>query len=138
MADKVITAVFGKDLRIQLKKRELSASGTKIKIVPAGEGYFMPEIGPTTFLDWPSRKRYIFFGPRTYKRVFFAQKLASKCVDFGKEDVIVHLPDPEQLKRANAALLAEKIYYKPAWLAAGSVICSLSEFCWMLLVPLFF
>ena len=109
MADKVITAVFGKDLRIQLKKRELSASGTKIKIVPAGEGYFMPEIGPTTFLDWPSRKRYIFFGPRTYKRVFFAQKLASKCVDFGKEDVIVHLPDPEQLKRANAALLAEKI-----------------------------
>ena len=109
MADKVITAVFGKDLRIQLKKRELSASGTKIKIVPAGEGYFMPEIGPTTFLDWPSRKRYIFFGPRTYKRVFFAQKLASKCVDFGKEDVVIHTPDPEQLKRANAALLAEKI-----------------------------
>ena len=109
MADKVITAVFGKDLRIQLKKRELSASGTKIKIVPAGEGYFMPEIGPTTFLDWPSWKKYIFFGARSYKRVFFAQKLASKCVDFGKEDVIVHLPDPEQLKRANAALLAEKI-----------------------------
>lgn len=109
MTDKVITAVFGKDLRIQLKKRELSASGTKIKIVPAGEGYFMPEIGPTTFLDWPSRKRYLFFGARTHKRVFFAQKLASKCVDFGKEDVVIHTPDPEQLKRANAALLAEKI-----------------------------
>jgi len=109
MADKVITAVFGKDLRIQLKKRELSASGTKIKIVSAGEGYFMPEIGPTTFLDWPSRKKYLFFGARSYKRVFFAQKLASKCVDFGKEDVVIHTPDPEQLKRANAALLAEKI-----------------------------
>ena len=109
MADTVITAVFGKDLRIQLKRRKLSTSGNKIKIVPSGEGYFMPEIGPTTFLDWPSRKKYIFFGARTYKRVYFAQKLASKCVDFGKDEVEIHIPDPEQLKRANAALLAEKI-----------------------------
>ena len=109
MADKVITAVFGKDLRIHLKKRELSTTGNKIKIVPAGEGYFMPEIGPTTFLDWPSRKKFILFGPRSYKRVYFAQKLASKCVDFGKDIVEIHPPDREQLKRANLSLLAEKV-----------------------------
>ena len=109
MADKVKTAVFGKDLRVELKNYELSASGNKINIVSAGDGYFMPEIGPTNFLDFPSLKRYYLFGPRTYKRVFFARKKASKCVDFGTDEGIVYGPDSEQLKKANMALLATKI-----------------------------
>jgi hypothetical protein len=109
MADKVKTAIFGKDLRVTLKDHSLSANGNKINIVPEGAGYFMPEIGPTKFLDWPSYKRYFLFGPRTYKRIFFARKKAAKCVDFGTDEGIVYGPDEEQLKKANLNLLAEKI-----------------------------
>jgi len=109
MADKVKTAVFGADLRVELKNYELSKSGNKINIVSSGEGYFMPEIGPTTFLDWPASKRYLLFGPRTYKRVFFALKKGAKCVDFGTDDGILYGPDQEQLKKANLNLLATKI-----------------------------
>ena len=119
MPDKVKTAIFGKDLRVELKTHGLSASGNKINIVSGGEGYFMPEIGPTTFLDWPSYKRYFLFGPRTYKRVFFALKKGVKCVDFAKRiadydeetqlGVVVYGPDEEALKKSNLNLLATKI-----------------------------
>lgn len=109
MADKVETAIFGKDLKVQVKKYPLSANGDKIAIVTTGEGYFMPEIGPTQFLDLPSFKRFLIFGKRGYKRVYFARKKAAKCVDFGTDVGIVYGPDEEQKKRANLGLLAEKI-----------------------------
>ena len=116
---KVKTAVFGKDLRVELKDYKLSKSGNKIDIVSGGEGYFMPEIGPTTFLDWPSYKRYLLFGPRTYKRIFVALKKSAKCVDFAKRiadydeetqlGIVVYGPDEEALKKSNLNLLATKI-----------------------------
>ena len=106
---KVKTAIFGKDLRVELKNYELSKSGNKINIVSGGEGYFMPEIGPTNFLDWPSYKRYLLFGPRTYKRIFFSLNKAKKCVDFGTDNGVIYGPDQEQLKKSNLNLLATKI-----------------------------
>lgn len=106
---KVKTAIFGSDLRVQLKKYPLSQLGNKIDIVNAGSGYFMPEIGPTNFLDWPSRKRFIFFGPQIYERIFFSLKKASKCVDFSTETGTVYGPDIEQQKKAETNLLAGKI-----------------------------
>ena len=115
----VKTAIFGKDQRVKLKDYELSASGNKISIVTGGEGYFMPEIGPTTFLDWPIRKKYLLFGPDVYKRVFFAVKKGSRCVDFAKKianydeetqlGIVVYGPDEEALKKSNLNLLATKI-----------------------------
>lgn len=119
LGKKVKTAIFGKDQRVQLKDYELSASGNKINIVNGGEGYFMPEIGPTTFLDWPIRKKYLFFGPDVYTRVFFSLRRGFRCVDFARKitifdketqsGAIVYGPDEEQLKAANANLLATKI-----------------------------
>jgi hypothetical protein len=116
---KVKTAIFGKDQRVKLKDYELSASGNKISIVTGGEGYFMPEIGPTTFLDWPIRKKYLLFGNYVYKRVFFALKKGSHCVDFARKitvydketqlGAIVYGPDEEALKESNLNLLATKI-----------------------------
>lgn len=108
MKNKVKTAIFGKDLRVELKKHELSATGNKISIVPEGAGYFMPEIGPTTFLDWPSWKKFIFFGPRTYVRVFFVEKKGAKCVDFG-EGGKVYGPDQEQVDKAIGSTLLHKV-----------------------------
>jgi len=119
LGKKVKTAIFGKDQRVKLKDHELSASGNKISIVTGGEGYFMPEIGPTTFLDWPIRKKYLLFGPDIYKRIFFALRKGSHCVDFAKRianydeetqlGVMIYGPDEEALKKSNLNLLATKI-----------------------------
>ena len=104
---KVKTAVFGNDLRVELKNYEISKNGNRLSIVPEGAGYFMPEIGPTTFLDWPIRKRFFLFGPTIYKRVYFSIKKGTKCVDFLTG--VVYGPDEEQLKKSNLNLLATKI-----------------------------
>jgi len=119
LGKKVKTAIFGKDHRVKLKDYELSASGNKISITTGGEGYFMPEIGPTTFLDWPVRKKYLLFGSDVYQRIFFALRKGSRCVDFAKKitvcdektqsGVIVYGPDEEALKKSNLNLLATKI-----------------------------
>jgi len=119
MPKKVKTAIFGSDQRVELKKYELSHNGNKISIVQGGDGYFMPEIGPTTFLDWPKGKKYILFGEPVFERIFFSLKKGSRCVDFAKRianydeetklGVIVHGPDAEQKKRANLNLLATRI-----------------------------
>lgn len=108
MTNKVRTAFYGKDLRVEIKKYPLNKSGNKIEIVNGGENHFMPDIGPNSFLDMPVRKRYLLFGPWVYTRTFFALKRAEKCIDFFPEG-IVYGPDPEQLKRANMAMLAKDI-----------------------------
>ncbi|MBK5102591.1 MAG: hypothetical protein JJE15_16690, partial [Desulfobacteraceae bacterium] len=104
---KVKTAIFGNDLRVELKNYEISKNGNRLSIVPEGAGYFMPEIGPTTFLDWPIRKRFFLFGPTIYKRVYFSIKKGTKYVDFLTG--VVYGPDEEQLKKSNLNLLATKI-----------------------------
>ena len=104
---KVKTAIFGNDLIVKLKDYEISGNGNRISIVPEGAGYFMPEIGPTTFLDWPTRKRFLLFGRMTYKRVYFSIKKGSRCVDFLTG--VVYGPDEEAKKKSNLNLLATKI-----------------------------
>lgn len=106
---KVHTAIYNKDLRVELKDYELLANGNKIEIVPTGEGYFCPEISPTKLLHWPTRKRYLLFGKQLYKTIYFALNKASSCVDFGKDEGVVYGPDEEQKKAANANLLATRI-----------------------------
>lgn len=108
MVDKVRTAFYGKDLRVEIKKYPLNSSGDKIEVVNGGAHHFMPDIGPNTFLDMPVRKKYIFFGPWVYVRTFFAIKRATKCIDFFPQG-IVYGPDPEQLKQANMVALAKDI-----------------------------
>jgi len=108
MVEKVRTAFYGKDLRVAYKNYPLNSSGDKIEVVNGGEHHFMPDVGPTSFLDMPVRKRYLLFGPWVYVRTFFAVKRAKKCIDFFPEG-LVYGPDPEQLKKANAVALAKTI-----------------------------
>lgn len=109
MVEKVRTAIFGKDQRVEIKKYPLTKAGNKIHINSGGEGYFMPEIGPNQFLDWPIRKKYLFFGPWIYARTFITLRLGTKCIDFSLPDPKAYGPDLEQLKRANEAYLATRI-----------------------------
>jgi len=119
MGKKVKIAVFDKDQTVKLERHELSKSGNKIDIVSGGEGYFMPEIGPTKFLYWPTRKRFLFFGSWIYERIYFSLKKGVSCIDFARKitifdeethtGAIVYGPDEEALKKSNANLLATKI-----------------------------
>jgi hypothetical protein len=107
MGKKVKTAIFDSDLRVKLKDYELSNNGNRVSIVKEGAGYFMPEIGPNTFLDWPIRKKYFLFGAPVYKRIYFSLKKGAKCVDFLTG--VVYGPDTEQVEGATTNMLAEKI-----------------------------
>jgi len=54
------------------------------------------------------RKKYLFFGPRIYERIYFVEKKGAKCVDFGQGGT-VYGPDEEGQKRAIGATLLNKI-----------------------------
>ena len=108
MADKVEVAIFDEDLKIRkLKKYDVSENGTQIRIVSGGEGHFMPKFDSTSYLEFPSWKKYLLFGPKSWKRLYFVKNKGKKCVNFHTGEA--YGPSPEQLKRANLHLLAEKI-----------------------------
>lgn len=100
MGRKIRVCVFDNDHRVTEKDYELSEAGDRINIVAGGAGYFMPEIDNDSFLEFPSWKKFILFGERTYKRKYFVNNRAKKCYNF-KTGEISH-PDLEGLKRALA------------------------------------
>ena len=106
---KVKTAVFGKDLFVELKDYPLSKAGNKIDIVNTGAGYFMPEVGPNHFLYWPTRRKYIFFGKWVYEPIYFSLKRGKKCIDFSLENPEAYGPDIEQIDAAIGNNLAGQI-----------------------------
>jgi len=119
MGKKVKLAVFDKDQTVKIEKHEISNNGNRISIVPEGAGYFMPEIGPTKFLYWPTRKKFFLFGARIYERVYFSLKKGHSCIDFAKQiayydeetanAVVVYGPDEEQVEGATTNMLATQI-----------------------------
>ena len=106
---KVKTAVFGKDLFVELKEYPLSKAGNKIDIVNTGAGYFMPEIGPRHFLYWPMRRKYIFFGKWVYDPIYFALRRGRSCINFGLDSPEAYGPDVEQIDSAISNNLAGQI-----------------------------
>lgn len=105
---KVNLAIIDTDLTIRsLKKYSLSSNGRQIHISSGGTEHFMPVISNTSYLEFPTRKRYLLFGARMYKKIYFAMNKAKKCVDFASGDV--NLPSPEEMKKALAALMIGRI-----------------------------
>jgi hypothetical protein len=106
MVEKVNVAIFGSDLQVtKIKKYEVDESGSKIRINPkGGKGHFMPAFTNSSYLDFPTFKKYILFGDRQYKRVYVVRKMASACVDFFTP--FVPMPDPKQvMEAANSPLI---------------------------------
>ena len=104
---KVKTAVFGNDNRVEWKNYELNDSGNRISIVKEGAGYFMPEIDNDSPLYFPSWKKFILFGERTYTRVYFVNNKAKKCYDFKRGEL--SLPDLEAIDTSIASTQLNKI-----------------------------
>lgn len=107
MARKITVAIFDNDLICSIKKYEIAEGGTKIRIISGGEGHFMPTFDNNSYLDFPTRKKYLLFGERVYRRIYIVKKKASACVDFSTGEVTG--PDLEQLKRALAASNLDKL-----------------------------
>lgn len=101
MTRKVNVGLFDKDLKVEIKKYPLNSDGTKIEIVSGGEGHFMPAIDNESFLEFPSWKKYILFGERSYKRIYLAMKWSRKCVNFHTPEVVG--PDPKEVIKAARA-----------------------------------
>ena len=126
---KVKTAVFGNDNIVEWKNYELNESGNRISIVKEGAGYFMPEIDNDSPLYFPSWKKFILFGERTYKRVYFVNNKGKKCYDFKKGEL--SLPDLEQIDTSIAATQLNKIGSPEAtipWQLWAAMIFSLLGF----------
>jgi len=107
MGKKVKTAVFGNDNIVEWKYYELNDSGDRLSIVKEGAGYFMPEIDNNSPLYFPSWKKFILFGERTYTKVYFVNNKAKKCYDFKKGEMF--LPDLEQIDTSIASTQLNKI-----------------------------
>jgi hypothetical protein len=105
---KVNLAIIDKDLKIRtLKRYPLSSNGRQIDVIHGGEGNFMPIITNTSYIEFPSWKRYYLFGERTHKRIYFAMNKAKKCIDFASGDV--SMPSPEEMKKAIASTMLGQI-----------------------------
>ena len=105
---KVNLAIIDTDLMIRsLRQYPLSSNGRQIHVISGGENHFMPAISNTSYLEFPTKRKYLLFGARTYKKIYFAMNKAKKCVDFKSGDV--SLPSPEELKKAIGATMLNQI-----------------------------
>jgi len=129
MGKKVKVAVFGNDNIVAWKNYELNDSGDRISIVKEGAGYFMPEIDNDSPLYLPSLKKFILFGERTYKRVYFVNNKAKKCYDFKRG--VLSMPDLKQIDTSIASTQLNKIGSPvqdtpwQLWAILGSVLLNL-------------
>lgn len=107
MTRKITAAIFDNDLKCEIRKFEVSEDGTKIRIQSGGEGHFMPKFDNNSFLEFPTRKKFLLFGERVYRRYYIVKKKGSACVNFRTGEVSG--PDLEQLKKALAASSLDKL-----------------------------
>lgn len=106
--EKIEVAIYDNDQKIRTQKKyEVSDNGTQIRIVSGGEGHFMPKFDSTSFLEFPSWKRYLFLGARTWKRLYIVKNKGEKCVNFKTGEA--YGPSPEESKKAISSTLLEKI-----------------------------
>ena len=106
--EKVLLAIYDADLKCRtVKKYEVSDSGTQIKVKSGGDGHFMPTFDNESFLELPTRKRFIFFGGQLWKRFYFVKKKGEKCVNFQTPKAFG--PNPEDAKKAIGSTLLEQV-----------------------------
>ena len=106
--EKIEVAIYDNDLKIRtMKKYEVSDDGTQIRIISGGEGHFMPKFDQSSFLEFGGRKKFLLFGEREWKRIYFVKKKGAKCVNFATGEVTG--PSPEESKKAIGATLLHQI-----------------------------
>lgn len=67
----------------------------------------MPRFDNTSFLEFPSWKKYLLFGERSHKRLYIVKNGAEKCVNFFTGEAVG--PSIEEKKKANLGALANRL-----------------------------
>ena len=107
MTRKVKVAIFDNDLRVEIRKCDISDKGNKIRIASGGTSNWKPSFDNDSFLEFPRGKLEIW-KPK-WTRYYIVKKKGAKCVNFSEKSPTIPGPDPEALKLSNLNLLATKI-----------------------------
>lgn len=93
--EKVLLAILDRDLKARTyAKFPLSSEGTKVDVVNAGKGYFMPKIDNDSFIEFPYRSPLTPW-KISWRRVYVAVRGSASCINFRTEEV--KGPDPQQV-----------------------------------------
>lgn len=103
MTRKVNLAIFDNDGKAEIKKYPISDSGNHILVKKGGEGHFMPTFDNDSCLEI-KKPRYLGGG---YKTVYFARKLAKKCVNFKTGQI--EGPSPEFVEEMAAKAMLDRL-----------------------------
>jgi len=106
MARKLKLAIFDADFKAEIGKYPISESGNQILVKSGGKEHFMPSFDHTSFLDFPVRYPWSFW-KTSYQRIYFARKLAKKCVDFKTETLAG--PSPEFVKEMGTKVMLDRL-----------------------------
>lgn len=105
---KIKVAIYDNDFKIRkLKDYDIAQDGERISIVNSGAGKFMPQFDNTSFLEFPSFKKYLLFGERSYKRLYIVKNGGEKCVNFYTGEAVG--PSIEEKSKANLGALANRL-----------------------------
>lgn len=101
LPEKVKLAILDKDLKARtFKKFPITSDGTKIDVVNAGKGYFMPKFDNDSFIELPYRHPLSFW-KQSWARVYVAVRGADACINFKTGEVPDY--DPKQIVKAARA-----------------------------------
>jgi len=106
MTRKVKLAVFDADLKATIKKYPISDSGNHILVTKGGEKHFMPSFDNDSPLEFPVRYPWSFW-KTSYTKIYFARKLAKKCVNFKTEELVG--PSPEFVKEMGTKVMLDRL-----------------------------
>ena len=106
MVRKVKLAIFDADLKVTIKKYPISDSGNHILVTKGGKQNFMPSFDNTSYLEFPVRYPWSFW-KTSYQRIYYARKLAKKCVDFKTEKI--EGPSPEFVKEMGTKVMLDRL-----------------------------
>jgi len=106
MTEKVKLAIFGADLKATIKKYPISDSGNNILVTKGGENHFMPSFDHTSFIEFPVRYLWSFW-KTSYQRIYFARRLAKKCVNFQTGELAG--PSPEFVKEMGTKVMLDRL-----------------------------
>lgn len=108
MANMIRVAIYDNDYKIrEIKKYKIAQDGDRISIVNSGAGKFMPYFDNSSYLLFPSWKKWLFFGPRSYKELYVVKNGAESCVNFYTGRAVG--PSIEEKKKANLGALANNL-----------------------------
>lgn len=106
MTRKVKLVIFDASLKSTVKQYAISDSGNHILVTKGGENHFMPSFDHTSFIDFPVRYPWTFW-KTSYERLYFARKLAKKCVNFKTEEITG--PSPEFVTEMGARVMLDRL-----------------------------